>query len=67
MNIDQLSRICAWLGGLGVGCSALAQQVPGWQFDRDVNRGKRQRARKEMGDAGQKRRSSNHPSSLHGG
>ncbi len=38
MKIDHLSRICAWLAGVGVGCSALAQQTPGWQFDRDVNR-----------------------------
>ena len=38
MKIDQLSRICVWLAAVGLGCSALAQQGPGWQFDRDVNR-----------------------------
>jgi hypothetical protein len=38
MKTDHLLRICAWLAVVGGGCAASAQQGPGWQFDRDVNR-----------------------------
>ena len=38
MKINHLTRICAWFTAVGTCCPALAQQPPGWQFDRDVNR-----------------------------
>lgn len=31
-------RLFAWLAVVGACCSAVAQQPPGWQFDRNVNR-----------------------------
>ena len=35
--INELPRICVWLTAACACCCALAQQPPGWQFDRDVN------------------------------
>ena len=38
MKKNHRLRISAWIAAAGTCCSALAQQGPGWQFDRDVNR-----------------------------
>ena len=38
MRMNHLTRICAVFAAVGACCSALAQQGPGWQFDREVNR-----------------------------
>jgi hypothetical protein len=38
MKLRHPVRLLAWLAAVGTCFSALAQQPPGWQFDRDVNR-----------------------------
>jgi putative membrane-bound dehydrogenase-like protein len=38
MNIPPITRLCAWFVVSSAGCSILAQQGQGWQFDREGNR-----------------------------